>query len=1317
AQRLPPTSSQRFEKTFRISQFVFDRDVRSQRSSEAVRTVTIVMTPPESACTPPPQVISPNTHWPTDWYDVVPMRVTDEAPSYIPSCTSAPSYTSFTKSVFVDDVPIDAQAFFSHRYVFGASAVGVRRVRVVWTAPDGTQSSIVRHVHIHSTQPRVHIDVTGLYKAQRRMEARIVQSAANDPWVEERAPLRIKSFVISGDAAVQCETCEGSAKVFAHKRAGTYAFHIQATRTITDAFGNTISVDAPLLVVPYTITPDHPPAIIAHALGKQISRKDPLDMVYDIQSTDGDDISTKTMRIYYDADNDGTCETLVSEHFGEPLSLPTFRHVGQYAYVVHAQERTTQPVLSSYVPATDGATATFTGYFVVDNYEPSSALYVDVPQPPPLIDVLYILDESLDDARASAVRDAKVSITNAYTSAHMRATVGIWDMRTYAYTQSASETVATGDQYPAATRPYCANGYCGTLSLTSVSNTPYSEDRGGFVTVTDAITASQTCTHTITGYYNRSGYWQLVTDSGDCPQSMPYDDGTYKGTLPRVSTTGTSCPFVGRPNATCTARFVATYTGPVYWSRLVWQPQWVTINRYVGTYSGTITKSVRQQLDASFFQAHSTKTFVYITDQRISSPTELEQLRTAHNTAQWVLVSGAAPQASFRHDAYVALTNPIEPALATVISTVQRNNPAVPVIVRLPGETIATRTATFDAEKDPLIEDEMWITQDATYFDYGQGFDTYAGEVLSQNKRDERWFPYVDTLSFQKVGKYTIYRRVRDQPHPDARFSAYRYRSNDSAIEVVVHRKPIADVDLSWTYDAPSGTYTTTWNDTSYDWDHRVSRSDRGIRARALTLYEEATAMMRTSIPSSLAPGRYTLTYMAQDIEGAWSDPLVRTIDLPVSPPMQLFAAAYADDSAFSLNNIAAGETISFAPRTKYPYKTHVEFWRDGAFVQRLLTPVGEHLGEKTWSPFVWNIPNTTPDGTYNVVLHAHGTDRTEQTITQSASQPFSVRVNTPIQLNSRITTADDGDVRTMRERKTYDLVATTTEYAQFVVVTAFAQTPYEQIIALRGTPISTSGTGQTRWTAPLTLSAAVPDGTYTFRWLSQTANNNVEHQHMNVIVQTTSPPTAQFTYTPHPPTEGDTLTLTDRSTDTDGAIASRIWTISSPTATTTATTPTVTLSPLQAGTLTVTLHVVDTSGLRAETTQSIVVSNLSLHAFVEHTASWEAIRTRWNTVFPSKPRDASTFWSGEALSLRAIASQANGVVPQSVTATLLSQPTSLSTNDRATYTSTIVRALPDGPYTIHFVAVWSNGHTETASVPFAIRGSMYDVLRWHRRL
>lgn len=1344
ASKFSATTLTRQVLRFRITQKIFDRALRLYRTSEMTKELSVVHIPPTNDCMTadaPPLYIQPLTTWPLDWYDTVPFPVTEVAPTYIPSsvCTPAPSYSSFTKDVYIDGNRIDSNAFFNSAYAFAESMVGLREVKVVWTAPDGTKSVRIRHVVIHASKPALSMDMQGLFKVNRALEATVTATASNDPWVEQHAPLEITSFSFgdADDSALRCRTgyCQNNRlhKIFTHKKAGTYTLHLRGKRTIPYGNGQTITRWSDPYDVTYEIVPDHPPAIIAHPYGAQISRLNLLQMAYDVQSTDGDTILTKVMNVYYDADNDGTCETWVHHQTGDILKPMSFTNVGQYQYVVETQETTTQSVLAEFYEVSDGARTTYTGYFVVDNYEPSSALYLDTPPNPPDVDVLLVLDPNLNPTTTDEMRNNKVTLTNRFTAANMRPTLDIWDLKAYEYTQTASHTIETQQTVPPNTYAYCSNGYCGTLTRSSITDTPYAEDRGYYTTQTNTMTATLTCDHTIIGMYAYTGVWTSQYDSGDCPtQSMAYDDGQYRGVLPRVGTTGTSCPYRSIPLSYCTAKFTATYTGTVQYTHLAWVSQWVTIHQYRGTYHGTISKKITQPYDTSFFRAGATKYLVYVTDNTINQRTAWNHVQQQHENAQTIVIGDPSLQNGIAADYFIPLEKSTDIWINTLISTIQKELPVTPAVYRLVGETLTTHTATFDMEGDPLARegDQLQITHQPNYFDHSEGYGTFSGQTMLPLKNESAWHPYQSEITLTKPGKYTLIHRVRDAPSADLRFAPYGYFSKESSVEVIAHRAPIADVDLDWRYDPATHQYKTTWIDRSYDWDHKIQRAttDRGIAVRTLLLFDHAKKETRSTIPTSLDPGTYTFTYRVKDLEGAWSAPIVRTISLPLTPQIQLRSTVQPLDETFTLDRVPAGDSVVAKDiTTRYPFATHLEYWFNDTLLRTEKTPQGGDTIEQTWAPFTHAIDPTTPDATYRFRIRAKGFDAQGKTIQSTFDNDYVLRILTPIGLDGAIL-RQNIPVSDVTARTTYDITANTSKYTSLVGVNAFAGTPWQQIFVLQGTTVSTLGTGQKKWTFPLSLqNTNIPDGSYVFRWLAQTYNDNVQIMEKTVTIKGNRAPVAQFSVTPDMPYEGDTVTLRSTSTDADEDVLQHAWTITSPQGikTTHVGIP-VTLSPVTVGTYTIRLRSTDAKGAWDEEIRSLSVGDLLLNASVGHTAEWDRYREDWNMRFPKQSRDDAMFWGGEVLVLRATMTKpaSYGPTPLSVKAHLqtMNETVSLATQSATSFTHFWMRppsapSLFQGEHTMRFTGRWSNGHEEIVTLPFQISHSIYDVFRVQRRL
>jgi len=1249
-------ASARVVKTFHVKQTIVDRDAAVNNRSVHQETFVAVHEPVQTVCqgSPPPMYITPKADWPEDWFDVLPLPVTDAPPETFPSspCVQIPSYDQFTRTVTIDGTPVDAAAFFAGRYIFGENSAGLHEIKVVWTAPDGTPSHLTKYIVVHDTKPRVSLAFEGLFKQNRTMKVTNTSRQSNDPWVEARFPIQITSFsyVDPDDPNLVYRAGYGEdnleQKLFMYKQPGRYRMSVAAKRVLSDGKGYTVTRYSDPYVVEYEILPDHKPAIIAHAYQSQVSRLDQLELYYDVQSTDGDFVAWKKLTVYYDADNDGTFETKVFESTGDVAKLPKFSKVGQYKIVAEAREGTNQDRLMEFVTPDMDQTNVVTAYFFVDNYEPSSDLYVDVPNEKPDLDVMIMLDANLNQASADWVKNNRVSLVNAFITKNMLVNLYVWDMKTYTYTQQASTARNTGTSYPPESIRYCENGYCGTLYRTSVSNAPYTVDEGSYQTVTDSKTATDSCSNTVYTYYDQNGNMSSHSSWSVCPSSKAYSDSDgFSGTLSRVSESASgSCPSSGGPpNGSCAVTWTAYYAGTVYRTRTVWVPNPVTYNNYTGFYSGTIAKDVRQPYDVSFLRAGKPKYFIYVSDNTISQLADLQYAMYRNNTAKLILVGGQAIRNQIAHEAFIQNAKPIDQVMADVIQYLAQNNPQVPKVLRLVGEPVETHTATFDYENDSIQSDELQILHDPSVYDNPEGFAVVAGRTLSPDKRDDAWMPYRSSVTFDKPGKYTLIRRVKDQPTTDPRFAQYAYYSNESAVEVYVHRKPIADLELDFDYLLDRNMYRTNWIDRSYDLDHSVSRADtdRGIVERAVRFTHRETGEVFTSIPQELAPGTYDLEYVVRDLEGAWSDPLRRTYVLPVSPPVQFRSNLKTEDPTFSLAGVPASENlVAFDLWTRYPYAISLRFEMGNVISRNVPYYSGTKNGNDIfWTNQTFTIPATTPDGTYTFRISAVGS--VDGSV---ATNEYSVVVRTPINLNGWVSDSSGSEVTIIRPSQAYTLRAQTTKYANTVVVTAFKGTAYQRTVTLNAGVTITNGYGARAWQAPLPQQA-IPDGLYTFEWRATTPNGNVETVTKTVRVINNRPPQADFDWTPNPAYEGDLIGLLNRSTDPDGDPLSATWTVRAPNGAIIVQGDTWNIlipgnfTVNKPGAYTVTLTVRDPQGATATATKTIAVRALSVTGYVTHTVNWQEKIDRWNRGRdPDDPeyRKPDEFWAGEAFVLRA---------------------------------------------------------------------------------
>ena len=191
-------------------------------------------------------------------------------------------------------------------------------------------------------------------------------------------------------------------------------------------------------------------------------------------------------------------------------------------------------------------------------------------------------------------------------------------------------------------------------------------------------------------------------------------------------------------------------------------------------------------------------------------------------------------------------------------------------------ESVRYNQIYSDFEHDPKYSDKWQYTHDPTYFDNSNGLDSNSGKWITE-----------PLYSFSKVGKYTVVSQFRDNPKDDNRFDNYRLWSNVSApATIIVHRRPIALFSTQIAGRAGS-IVNLTYLDKSYDTDHNLSRTDKGIAARVWQYKKASSDTWLEGKPASLAynSGVYQIRLSVKDIEGAWSSPYIDTIDTVNVPP------------------------------------------------------------------------------------------------------------------------------------------------------------------------------------------------------------------------------------------------------------------------------------------------------------------------------------------------------------------------------------------------------------------------------------------------
>jgi hypothetical protein len=226
-------------------------------------------------------------------------------------------------------------------------------------------------------------------------------------------------------------------------------------------------------------------------------------------------------------------------------------------------------------------------------------------------------------------------------------------------------------------------------------------------------------------------------------------------------------------------------------------------------------------------------------------------------------------------------------------------------------------------------------------------------------------------------------------------------------------------------------------------------------------------------------------------------------------------------------------------------------------------------------------------------------------------------------------------------------------------------------------------------------------------------------------------PPVADFDWNPKPTWEGDTITITNHSTDPDGDVLSSSWEILGPGGYQKKTT-TQNASILgwetvdKPGLYAVRLTVTDPFGAESSITKQIQVGQLTISGQVNHTPQWEINRQTYNAANPGDERSIETFWAGEQFDLIGVPTNTgtSSTVATSISVSAARIGTTALTRQTVTnWTGYIgtdnaavnLEELEDGPHDFTFTVTYSNGVQKSTSVTIYVAGNWTDYFRLHR--
>lgn len=985
------------------------------------------------------------------------------------------------RKVLINGTEVDDQDFFSGRFIFGEGQDGLKRIDVYYTDKEGKTALHTAWTYIYSTKPTAQFRFSGTFKQNRKLTVTDISNIAGPDVVNSIYPICSYSWkfrAISGNASsIRKKDISDTQKDLLFKTPGSY----EAELTVTNSLGR---VSDPY-IVRFEIFPDYVPALEIDLDNSVISRLETVTAWnYNACSTDNDIIAKNTIELWYDSDNDGEYDKLLETYDGSN-GFPEFRPVGlgRYKFINTVEESFGEETIEEFITEEDRVSRTVEREILVDNIQPMTALYINAPVNRQQADVFIMLDSGLESDKARYIKDNRIEFNNYLRCANIQSNVEVWDLCTYRYEQEAGTSVRTGSSYPPQTIEYTSNGYYGVLNRTSVVNNRYQTDEGTYTSKVE----TKTVTGTLSGwseanYIYTAGGWKLISsDSTDQPV-MEYNEDGYSGTLTKVSfTTDTDngkpeWPGTIGEKYTWRRTYTGYYSGEVSREVQVWVPNLVWHDDYTGFYSGTVSKDVRQPFTDPF-RPTSKKYIIYVTNSKLRDMNDLSFVLNKSGAAI-ILIGQDSIRQQTGHEHFIENDRPIEELMETALDIIADTGEVERYTLLAGIDDLNLSFADFDEENDDITEKKFLYVHEPDYFDNGSGLAPFASASFSEN---EGW---VDTLvnRLDNPGKYTIYRRIKDNPSDDPAFISYGRYSGTPCIEIYAHRKPVARAALDWDYDQEACVYRTVWVDDSYDPDHQYSRADKGIVERKI-MYRQKGGEWIYTIPDKLRPGEYELYYYVKDPENTWSDPMILNFRLEEAPPIQFNASLRTLDSRFSLSGVPITEKLEvYDLWTRYPGNVRLEMaLYDGTVRKSPLKTVtlSADTGTRSnndifWRNIIYPIPDSLPDGMYEFRIAAVGDDG------RSTAKNFAVNVSTPIDLVPDMPESLSGG-------SAADVSAVTSKYVDTVEVTLFHGTDHARTYSLTGS-VNTSGQIK-NWRSVLSVPTGIPDGEYTARFRAVAGN------------------------------------------------------------------------------------------------------------------------------------------------------------------------------------------------------------------------------------
>jgi hypothetical protein len=663
--------------------------------------------------------------------------------------------------------------------------------------------------------------------------------------------------------------------------------------------------------------------------------------------------------------------------------------------------------------------------------------------------------------------------------------------------------------------------------------------------------------------------------------------------------------------------------------------------------------------------------------------------------------------------------------------------------VTVPNIAIIKQPITYgksyqDPENDPAITDlSRWTfthVEPYKFLDAGDGaygISSYDGQTVTS--------PF---LVFDKVGVYKVDYQIPDDPAPDAYkypspvFSSYRKYSDPATHSITVHRRPIAQFTVWSNADGTIG-----WNDTSYDpdrwlssWNYSTEATGidyavtRGITERRYSYTSPSGATTFGKLTRPQESGIYTVRLAVKDEYGAWSDWAEQTIGVtmpvPNTPPnVELTFPSGSQANPSYVNTLRP--TIAWNQWDADPDTTFAAY---RVMIKDEWGNVVRDTGTKpqgtTATTAQWTLDFDLAIGQkYQVQVQV-----SDGTAWSAWSNIGWLVTNRPPQAAMTFPSGSQESPTVISQlRPTFQWSQTDPDPGtifQYFELEVWNEANTERLLT---SGQHWQGTGSTigSWTASadlpprqkLRVRVRVFDG---FAWSDWS-----EERWLYI----NRAPIPDFDWSPKPIWEGDTVHLTNKSTDPDLDPLTSTWEIRTPSGEVGIYGMKDVISVFTApGLYTVTLTVSD--GLESRSvTRTLEAAPLTIRSDVRHTPEWRNIHQGKGHQIDVAPKD---FYSGEVFVVETVSSPAP--VAEAVAWIDAQGKSGKALYASATLTARADSAIviegelfdemwmsetdgfPEGVMPVHFRIRYANGVVKTEDVPIRIIGNVYEAVNVHRR-